>query len=271
MRAGILALALACGLVSQARAQAPVLLPVLTYHRFDPVQSKSGTVVTDAVFAAQMQWLDTHHVRVVPLREVLAFAHGKKLDAPTVAITADDGWRTVYTDMFPIILRHRFPVTLFINPPMVGHGGAYLTWPMIAEMVKSGLVDVQAHTLSHPNFNTERARRDPVSYQAFVDHQIGGSRAEITHQLGLPADILAWPFGIHDPMLEAAASKAGYIASFALGSRAVAPGDPDEALPRYQIYDTDSEQRFAWIVAGHPRQGLSAATHPHPITVKATP
>ena len=246
---------------SSARAEAPAgeiagVVPVLTYHRFDPLASHSGTIVTAPVFAEQMATLATKQIRVAPLRDVLPIAHGATLPGPTVAITADDGWRTVYTEMFPIIREHRFPITLFINPPMIGHGGAYLTWPMITEMVKSGLVDVQAHTLHHPNFNTERARRDPAAYAAFVKSEIAGCRPLITEALGLPADMLAWPFGIHDATLEQAARDAGYIAAFALGSRPLANGDPDFALPRLQIYDTDRAPRFGWIAAGHPRQQL---------------
>jgi peptidoglycan/xylan/chitin deacetylase (PgdA/CDA1 family) len=247
---------LAGGLTPPARAQAPSLLPVLTYHRFSPGASTSATIVSTPVFAHQMAWLAANHVRVAPLRETIAVAHGTKLAAPTVAITADDGWRSVYTEMFPILREHRFHATLFINPPSIGHGGAYLTWPMLAEMVQSGLVDVQAHTLSHPNFNTERARHDPAAYQAYLDHEIAGSRTAITANLGLPADLLAWPFGLHDPQLEAAAQKAGFAAAYALGSSAITAGSPDFALPRYQIYDTDRDVRFAWIVAGNPRQPL---------------
>jgi len=247
-----------------ARAEAPpaapaTVVPVLTYHRFDPHQSHSGTIVTTPVFAEQMAYLATRQVRVAPLRDILPVAHGASLPGPTVSITADDGWRTVYTDMFPIIREHKFPITLFINPPMIGRGGAYLTWPMITEMLKSGLVDVQAHTLHHPNFNTERARRDPTAYQAFVTSEIAGCRAPITEALGLPADMLAWPFGIHDATLEQAARDAGYIAAFALGSRPLANGDPAFALPRLQIYDTDHAERFAWIVAGHARTPIKKA------------
>lgn len=244
------------GLARPARAQAPNSMSVLTYHRFHPSVSTSATIVSTPVFAAQMAWLAANRVRVAPLRESLAVARGASLDGPTVALTADDGWRSVYTEMFPVLRHHGFPMTLFINPPAVGHGGAYLTWPMIAEMVESGLVDVQAHTLTHPNFNTERGRRDPAAYQAYLDHEIAGSRAEITRNLGLPADLFAWPFGIHDAQLEAAAQKAGFAAAFALGSSPVLTGNPIFALPRYQVYETDHEARFAWIVAGNPRQHL---------------
>jgi peptidoglycan/xylan/chitin deacetylase (PgdA/CDA1 family) len=239
------------GLASPAAAQQPPI-PVLTYHRFDPSVAKATTVVTDAVFIRQMEYLAAHDIHVVTLKAALEAIHGGKSVGSAVVLTADDGWRTVYTDMFPIIRRMNLPVTLFINPPMIG-GGAFLTWPMIEDMMKSGLVDVQAHTMTHPNFNTERARRDPAGYATFVAHELEGSRPPIAQHLALPADELAWPFGIHDVTLEAAAAKAGYTTAFALGSRAMAPGDPDFALPRYQVYDTDNDTKFGWIASGHPR------------------
>lgn len=244
----------ASALAFPARGEPTTLVPVLTYHRFDPLQARSATIVTTSVFAEQMDHLANSRIRVAPLREVLGFARGTAPSGPTVAITADDGWRSVHAEMFPIIQRHRFPITLFLNPPMIGVGSAYLTWPMIVEMLKSGLVDVQPHTQSHPNFNTERARRDPVGFQTYVLEQIAGSRRDITRKLELPADILAWPFGIHDTMLEASAATAGCIAAFALGGRAVTSGDPAFALPRYQVYDTDRAGRFAAVASGQPRQ-----------------
>lgn len=256
---------IAGGLAGPARAQsslvqAPPSMSVLTYHRFHPSASTSATIVSTPVFASQMAWLAANHVRVAPLRESLSLAHGTSVPGPVVAISADDGWRSVYTEMFPILRQYGFHATLFINPPAIGQGGAYLTWPMIAEMVKSGFVDVQPHTLSHPNFNTERTRRDPAAFQAYLDHEIAGSRTAITANLGLRADLLAWPFGIHDAQLEAAAQKAGFAAAFALGSSPVVTGSPDFALPRYQVYETDHEARFAWLVAGNPRQHLKKAS-----------
>jgi peptidoglycan/xylan/chitin deacetylase (PgdA/CDA1 family) len=247
-------------LVALPAAAAEQVVPVLTYHRFDRVQATASTAVTNAVFAEQMDWLAAHQIKVVPLREALAVAQGAVLAAPAVAITADDGWRSVYTDMFPLIRARNLPVTLFINPAQIGQGAAYLTWAQLAEMVKSGLVDVQAHTLTHPNFLTEQARMTPAAYRAFLKAEIAGSRAPITEKLGLPADLLAWPFGLHNATLEQEAAKAGYIAAFAVGSAAVVPGSPLFALPRYQVYETDRGDRFGWIATGHPRTSLKKVT-----------
>lgn len=226
---------------------------VLTYHRFDPRFANAATVVETKVFIAQMEWLRTHGITVVRLSAIVAaLTGGALMPEKSVAITADDGWRSVYTDMFPVIRRLAYPITLFINPPAIGQGGAYLTWAQIEEMRASGLVEFQAHTQTHPNFNDDRARRTLADYAAFVDRELGGSRTLLQDRTGKVA-FLAWPYGIHDATLEAAAARDGFTAAFALGSRPVLANSPVFAIPRYQVYNTDNAARFAAIVAGQPR------------------
>ncbi len=232
-------------------------IQILTYHRFEQRENPPGTVITPSTFAAQMAWLAANNLPVLKLAEVQAFAQGTPTATPAVAITADDGWRSVYTEMFPVIQRHKFPVTLFLNPPMIGRGGAYLTWPMVEEMRASGLVDMQAHTLSHPNFNEERRKRTPADYAEFVRHELADCRHVLEDKLGAKVDQLAWPFGIHNPALEDAAREAGYAAAYALGSHPLVAGDPVFALPRSQIYETDGTARFAWMARGGARTKLT--------------
>jgi len=245
-------LTVAALLLAMPAAAQPV--SVLTYHRFDPVQANASTVVTTPVFATQMDWLQTHHVRVLRLREVVDIVEHKTpaITETAVAITADDGWRSVYTQMFPIIRKLNLPVTLFINPPTIGHGGAYLTWAQIDEMRASGLVEIEAHTQTHPNFNDQRAYLTPAAYTAFMDREIAGSRTDLLSH-GDSGAFLAWPYGINNPALQDAASRAGFHAAFALGSRPVLADSPLFALPRYQVYNTDNAARFAAIIAGQPR------------------
>ena len=62
------------------------------------------------------------------------------------------------------------------------------------------------------------------------------------------ADVLAWPFGIHDPGLEAAAMAAGYRASLALGERRARDTDPPQALPRFLIADATGVNGLANLI-----------------------
>lgn len=134
-------------------------IPILVYHRFDPAMSGS-TAVRTSTLESQLAWLEDHHYQILTLRAATDRLRGMgdRANARMVAITVDDGHRWIYTEMFPIILKHRVPVTLFIYPSAISKASYALTWEQIREMKRSGLVDVQSHTLWHPNFLKERAR-----------------------------------------------------------------------------------------------------------------
>jgi peptidoglycan/xylan/chitin deacetylase (PgdA/CDA1 family) len=227
-----------------AAEPAPNSVAILVYHRFGP--TAASTTVSDAALDEQLTWLATH-VRVAPLRLVIEALQNKTstADRPCVAITADDGHRSVYTDLYPRIRHYRLPVTLFIYPSAISNASYALTWPQLQEMASSGLVDVQSHTYWHPNFREEKARRSPGDYRNFVDMQLSRSKQAIETHLGRQVDMLAWPFAIHDEELEAAAKRAGYIAGFVLGNKAALPGDDMLALPRFWISASDRPARLA--------------------------
>ena len=125
-------------------------IPILVYHRFDPSQSGS-TTVRASVFKAQLEWLDSHHVRVVKLGAVVDALRGvgPEVKTPAVVLTVDDGNRSVYTEMFPIVHKYRIHVTLFIYPSAISNASYALTWKQLREMRASGLVEVQSHTKSN--------------------------------------------------------------------------------------------------------------------------
>jgi peptidoglycan/xylan/chitin deacetylase (PgdA/CDA1 family) len=230
-------------------------VPILVYHRFGPVVADTMTVTT-TVFAEQLAWLRGHDYRIVPLRTLVDCLSDPTAELPprAVAVTADDGHRSVYTEMFPLIERYRFPVTLFIYPSAISNASYALTWEQLAEMVRTGLVDVQSHTYWHPNFHQERARLSPDEYRAQVMWQLTRSKEAIGARLGTTVDMLAWPFGIHDPELERFAAEAGYRAAFTLERGRAAHGANLLALPRYLMTDGDRGARFAEMIEG-PRRG----------------
>lgn len=211
---------------------------ILIYHRFAERVNDSMTVRT-ATFEAQLAFLRARGYRTVPLREVLAWLRDPSAALPprAVALTADDGHRSVYEVLLPIARREHLPVTLFIYPSAISNATYAMTWPQLRELHASGLFDVQSHTYWHPNFNVERRQRTPPDYRAFVDSQLVRSKAVLERELDAPVDLLAWPFGIHDPQLHDRAVQAGYIAGFTLEGRLVHRGDAIMALPRFLMTD----------------------------------
>jgi len=210
---------------------------ILCYHRFGPAVADGMTTRT-RVFEEQLARLRADGWQIVPLDTVIEGLAGRApLPEKAIAITIDDGHATVYSDVLPIIRRDRLPVTLFIYPSAISNASYAMTWDQLREMKDTGLVAIQSHTYWHPNFKTERKRLDDEAYAKLVKGQLEKPRAVLRQRLGAEADVLAWPFGIHDPALEAAAAAAGYRASLALGERRARPTDPAQALPRFLIVD----------------------------------
>lgn len=239
--------------VPVAGAETPPVT-VLLYHRLGSTVADPMTVKT-STFEQQLAMLRDQGYTIVPLRSVVGRLEGSSTVLPprAVAIVADDGHRSVYTEMWPIIRSRRVPVTLFIYPSAISNASYALSWEQIAEMTSSGLVDVQSHTFWHPNFNHERARLAPDAFRAFVMMQLTKSKEVLERRTGSAVDLLAWPFGIHDPELEELARQAGYRAAFTLERRPLGGKTDLLALPRYLITEQDRGARFEQILQGDVR------------------
>ena len=222
-------------------------IPILVYHRFSPDISAETTIRTSR-FEAHLRWLASHNIRIVPLHQAVAMLCAGQPERRSFAVlTVDDGHRSVYSELFPILQRNHIPVTLFLYPSAISNASYALTWQQLRQMQRSGLVDVQSHTLWHPDFRREKARLSDGAYRAFVAKQLNRSRAILEQQLGAPVDLLAWPFGIADAALEDAARQAGYKAAFLYSGGAARPGVSCFALARIPVPPNASDAWFEQI------------------------
>ena len=225
-------------------------VPILLYHRFGSERADSMTV-TDAVFVSHLNYLKSRGYSFIPLRLLLdAMVRKESLPARSVVIVVDDGHRSVYTNMRPIVGKYKIPVTLFIYPSAISNASYAMTWDQLRELQKTGLFDIQSHTYWHPNFKKEKTRLKTAEYDKFVTMQLTRSKAKLEQELGAKIDMLAWPFGIYDDHLTAKAREAGYIAAFTIeGERQKHWGDPMK-LPRYLLTDEYRGKKFEMIFTG---------------------
>jgi hypothetical protein len=239
-----------------AWARTDFATPILVYHRFGPAATDEMTVRT-SVFEAQLEALNRQGYTVIPLRVLVAHRLGAGPAPPrrAVVLTVDDGHRSVYTGMLPVLRRHRVPVTLFVYPSAVSNATYALTWEQLRELRATGLVDVQSHTYWHPNFLVEKRRLSAPAYEQLVEDQLRRSRSVLEERLGATVDLLSWPFGIHDDDLKQRAIRAGYVAAVALGRRHATTLDPIMALPRYLVTDRDHGARFEALLEGRAARG----------------
>lgn len=234
-----------------AAADEDIGVPVLAYHRFGSTVADSMTVTT-SVFESQINWLVANRYTIIPLRTLVDYVGGKGPAPPprSVIITVDDGHKTVYAEMLPIVLKYRIPVTLFIYPSAISNASYAMTWGQLEELQKTGLFEVQSHTFWHPNFKQEKRKLSYHDYVKLVEMQLRKSKEALEKRIERKVEFLAWPFGIHDDFLEKEAQNAAYAAAFTIERRHAKPSDPIMALPRYLMANGDGTKGFEAIVTG---------------------
>ena len=211
-------------------------VPILLYHRFGPIVADRMTVTT-LTFESHLQYIKNKNYTIIPLRHLVNYYLGKRSSLPSqsLVITADDGHKSVYTEMFPLLRKYHIPVTLFLYPSAISNASYAMTWNQLKEIKESGLFDFQSHTFWHPNFKEERKRLKPAEYEDFVEKQLKKSKERLQRELDVKVDMLAWPFGIYDEWLIKKVTEAGYVAGFTMERRHTSPSENMMALPRYLI------------------------------------
>jgi peptidoglycan/xylan/chitin deacetylase (PgdA/CDA1 family) len=248
----VLANLFAASLLASGMATPADSCSILVYHRFGDTAADSMTTTT-AVLVQQLTQLRAHGYRIVPLADlVTALSPGHGQPGKLIAITVDDGHRSVFSALFPAVQRLNVPVTLFIYPSAINNAPYALTWEQLRSMTASSLVSIGAHTYWHPDFRVERRRLTPEAYARFVQFQLTRSRTVLQERLGIDVTLLAWPYGISDEALRRAAQDSGYTAAFALGNRNASGKDPQYALPRHMVVDAVGGQALLARIANGP-------------------
>jgi peptidoglycan/xylan/chitin deacetylase (PgdA/CDA1 family) len=217
-----------------------IRVPILLYHRFGPRVADCMTITT-SVFESQVNYLRENGYHVIRLRQLVDCYLGKEQSVPPHAIvmTVDDGHKSVYTDLFPLLKKYQIPVTLFLYPSALSNASYAMTWDQLREMKETGLLDFQSHTFWHPNFKNEKKRLISAEYENFMEMQLKKSREKLERELHVKVDMLAWPFGIYDEELVRKAIGAGYMAGFSMDRHLASVSDNIMTLPRYLIGNSD--------------------------------
>lgn len=226
-------------------------IPVLCYHRFG-VEVADSMTIKNSAFSEQMEWLKTNGYTVIPLDSAMQYMQGniKSIPVKSVVITVDDGHKSVYSDMAPIVKKYKIPITLFIYPSAISNAKYAMTWDQLRELETTKLFHVESHTYWHPNFKHEKKKLSPEEYAKFVDKQLGGAKKKLEEHMGHEIKYLAWVFGIYDDALLVDAKRAGYAAAFTIDRRHASSSNNAMALGRYMVISKHTIKDFERMVDG---------------------
>ncbi|QFH70014.1 polysaccharide deacetylase family protein [Enterobacter sp. E76] len=250
--------------VSSLEAQEDNGIPVLTYHHIlrDEENTRfrhTSTTTSVRAFSNQMTWLRDMGYTTLSLYQLEGYVKNRiNLPARAVAITFDDGLKSVSRYAYPVLKQYGFSATAFIISSRIKrHPQKWdpksLQFMSISELQSiQDVFDVQSHThflhridgLRHPIllsrsyhnilFDFERSRR---ALAQFNPHVL----------------FLSYPFGGYDQKAVKAAHDAGFHLAVTTVKGKVKPGDNPYLLKRLYILRTDSLEDMARTISNQPQ------------------
>ena len=212
---------------------------ILTFHSIDD----SGSVLSypPKTFRKLLDALERCDIPILDLDTLL------RPDTPCgVALTFDDGIRTVFTEALPILRSHSAPAHLFLTTGVVGVTNRWPSQPPAApvfemlrwseiEALQSAGMRIEAHTVSHPDLRQ-------LSGTELRD-ECESADETIASRLGVRPRYFAYPYGHSDARVRAF-TRDRYAGSFTTDLRMLQREEDKAALPRLDAYYLRREAVF---------------------------
>lgn len=199
---------------------------VLAYHLVDAATSSPVDLSLDA-FVGQLQQLARLQA-TVPL--------GAATGDREVVLTFDDAYANFYDVVWPLLVEHKLPATLYVPYDFVeGRGAAPITgtqhlpacsWSQLREMVAGGL-DIGSHSITHRNL-----LRLPLEV---AQREVEDSKHMLEDKLGTAVESFCYPQAKWNQALERVVRKAYRTAVVGGGTKYWAGRTPSWRIPRVSL------------------------------------
>src|SRR5579864_1919803 len=195
-----------------------------TSNMIDPYAVDTGTLT--AIFS----WLEANGYHPITVSAIEASRNGgKPLPPRSVLLTFDDGFKSHYTKVLPLLKRFRYPavmgiVTSWIDTPadqgirlsdkLVVPRDTFMSWGEVREVAASGLVELGSHThdmhhgsianpqgnelpaaTSHLYLADQKRYETDAEFESRVHGDLSESIRQLKDRTGLSIRSMVWPYG----------------------------------------------------------------------------
>ncbi len=232
---------------------------ILCYHQFHVKKLLDASASLDNAytisiedFRAQMDEIKREGYTVIPINDYLDYLAGKK-DIPdkSVVITIDDGYLSVYKYAYPLLKSYKYPFTIYVYSDWIGATKLSMTWDVIREMDKSGIVTVGSHTRRHPYMTKPSFVHSP-KYKEMIHDEVYNSKVAIEKEIGHPITTLAYPYGAYNEDVILEVIKSGYLAAVSVNSGSTNKNRNEWALNRMIVRNDTNMGMFISMLRNMP-------------------
>jgi len=237
--------------------------------------------------ASQFDWLRAHGYHVISMQQLIDARQGRgTLPKNAVLLTFDDGLRSAYTKVFPLLRAYQYHAVVAVvgawtdlpANASVSYGPRpftrddFATWDQLREMQDSGLVEIASHTydlhdgiVANPQGNlipavlahawdpkTQRYETDD-EYVARIRTDLTRNSQEIQEKLGRAPRAIMWPYGAYTQASDQIAESLGMQSTFTLGLPVTFPDPPFgekglSAIPRLVLMGNPTVADFSYAM-----------------------
>ena len=260
MKKIMLALCLLCWALCPLRLT-EASVAIFCYHEVD--RSNDDFAVSHQQLDQQLRFMKKQGYHFVSLDEYLRYTRGEiTLPEKSVMITFDDGYRSFYTKVYPLLQKYQIPGMLAIVSSWTNHEEKpndvrdTASWEELREMEASGLVTVVSHTHAmhkQQAINPQGGRNGVVGshlyvnghyetdaeYKARIKNDIDEVQRLFQEKLGHKCRAMVWPYGIYTKDAVAIAMDSGMEGTFLLDGGVNGQGDDARIYARRMIMERD--------------------------------
>lgn len=162
-----------------------VSVPIFMYHFILDDYGNNTDIenfVKPSTLEEQLKYIVDNGYQTIFVSEIEDLSNYTK----PVALTFDDCFVYFYNNAFPLLKKYNQKASIYIICNYV-NGENYLTTEQIQEMVDSGLVSVESHTLSHKKLTSlsiEEMQKELVESKKYLDSTYGVNVDTICYPIG---------------------------------------------------------------------------------------
>lgn len=270
-------------------------LIVIAYHDVeDHNPDQTYLSVSTDHLRQQFSWLQENNYVPVSVDQVLNARDGNiSLPQRAVLLTFDDGYSSFYTRVFPLLKAYNWPAVLapvgkWLDAPeneKVDFGGQltkrdrFLNWEQVAEMARSGLVEIGAHSqdmhfgaVANPQGNMQpvaaahRYLTDLKRYETDAEFQarfrtdVRTISATVQKHTGVAPRVWVWPYGRVSGLGLSILKEEGYQMAMTL-TDGMAKVDDLMNMPRYLVDNDPKISTFAGFITARENVGTNRVVH----------
>ncbi len=191
-----------------------VPIPILIYHRVITKVSSIYDYTPEQIEEHLRYFKENGYTPLTAIQLVEMMENSEELPEKPIVLTFDDGHKSHYTKVFPLLKKYGYKATFFVYTDVIAEKSEkQLTWDELRIMGREGM-DIQSHTKSHPHLTQAKTNENPQIYLKRLTSEIYDSKQIIEKKLQSKVNLLAYPYGWYNKDIETIAVQARYRGIF---------------------------------------------------------